>query len=216
MANKQMHHLVIDGDNYEIVDLVARQGGGGGSSITVDSELSATSTNPVQNKVIKSALDGKINTSDIEDGITGDGYSGIPVSGYAVTQYIGGYEATMVTLMRSNNLVTVSKSFLQLYYVFSLGMKAYFIMPNSQTDVVVLGVDRVDTTNGKIYLSSVVNDTLYEVELTAVDNNSMSGTVKTASLSVATTTTAGLMSATDKSNLDTLYADYLSASTALG
>ncbi len=36
---------------------------GGGSSVTVDSALSATSTNPVQNKVIKSALDGKLSTS---------------------------------------------------------------------------------------------------------------------------------------------------------
>ena len=35
----------------------------GGSSVTVDSALSATSTNPVQNKVIKSALDGKLSTS---------------------------------------------------------------------------------------------------------------------------------------------------------
>lgn len=32
-------------------------------SITVDSELSATSTHPVQNKVIKSALDEKLSTS---------------------------------------------------------------------------------------------------------------------------------------------------------
>lgn len=32
-------------------------------NITVDSELSATSKNPVQNKVIKSALDGKLSTS---------------------------------------------------------------------------------------------------------------------------------------------------------
>lgn len=36
---------------------------GGGSSVTVDSALSSTSTNPVQNKVIKSALDGKLSTS---------------------------------------------------------------------------------------------------------------------------------------------------------
>ena len=36
---------------------------GGGSSVIVDSALSATSTNPVQNKVIKSALDGKLSTS---------------------------------------------------------------------------------------------------------------------------------------------------------
>lgn len=33
------------------------------NSITVDSDLSSTSTNPVQNKVIKSALDGKLSTS---------------------------------------------------------------------------------------------------------------------------------------------------------
>ena len=34
-------------------------GGGGGSSVTVDSSLSSTSENPVQNKVINSALNGK-------------------------------------------------------------------------------------------------------------------------------------------------------------
>ena len=36
---------------------------GGGSSVTVDSALSTTSENPVQNKVIKSALDGKLSLS---------------------------------------------------------------------------------------------------------------------------------------------------------
>lgn len=35
----------------------------GANKITVDSSLSASSTNPVQNKVIKSALDGKLSTS---------------------------------------------------------------------------------------------------------------------------------------------------------
>lgn len=35
------------------------------ASVTVDSALSSTSTNPVQNKVINSALDTKINTSDL-------------------------------------------------------------------------------------------------------------------------------------------------------
>jgi len=35
----------------------------GGSTVTVDSALSATSTNPVQNKVIKQALDGKASTA---------------------------------------------------------------------------------------------------------------------------------------------------------
>lgn len=41
------------------VALIKKIGGTGGS-VTVDSELSDTSTNPVQNKVIKAALDGKI------------------------------------------------------------------------------------------------------------------------------------------------------------
>lgn len=39
----------------------------GSNHITVDAELSTTSTNPVQNKVIKSALDGKSNTGHTHD-----------------------------------------------------------------------------------------------------------------------------------------------------
>lgn len=38
--------------------------GGTGGNITVDSALSSTSTNPVQNKVIKAALDTKVNKTD--------------------------------------------------------------------------------------------------------------------------------------------------------
>lgn len=43
-------------DAKDIALIKALGGGGSGGSIIVDSELSATSTNPVQNKVIKSAL----------------------------------------------------------------------------------------------------------------------------------------------------------------
>lgn len=45
------------------LDELKNASGGTTGSITVDSALSATSTNPVQNKVIKSALDGKLSTS---------------------------------------------------------------------------------------------------------------------------------------------------------
>ena len=44
-------------------------GGGGGGSITVDSALSSTSENPVQNKAIKAALDGKGTYSKPSGGI---------------------------------------------------------------------------------------------------------------------------------------------------
>lgn len=51
----------ITGDTTNIVI----EGGSGGETITVDSELSATSTNPVQNKAITNALNNKANLSDI-------------------------------------------------------------------------------------------------------------------------------------------------------
>ena len=38
--------------------------GGGGGSVTVDASLSSTSTNPVQNKVITSALNNKVSKTD--------------------------------------------------------------------------------------------------------------------------------------------------------
>ena len=44
-------------------------GGGGGSSITVDNALSSTSENPVQNKAVKAALDGKGTYSKPSGGI---------------------------------------------------------------------------------------------------------------------------------------------------
>lgn len=49
--------------DYEIATKGDIQGGGGGGSITVDSALSSSSTNPVQNKVINTALNGKAPTS---------------------------------------------------------------------------------------------------------------------------------------------------------
>lgn len=49
------------------IALAAASGGGGsgGGSVTVDSALSASSTNPVQNKTIKAALDGKANATSV-------------------------------------------------------------------------------------------------------------------------------------------------------
>ena len=48
----------------EAINEVAESGGGGGG-VTVDSALSTTSTNPVQNKVITEALNDKANSSDL-------------------------------------------------------------------------------------------------------------------------------------------------------
>lgn len=53
-----------DGAPVNIITLIQNgSGGSGGGSVTVDSELSSTSSNPVQNRVIFSALEGKAGTS---------------------------------------------------------------------------------------------------------------------------------------------------------
>ncbi len=46
----------------EVTWVVEKYGTGSGSSVTIDSALSSTSTNPVQNKVINSAVSAKANT----------------------------------------------------------------------------------------------------------------------------------------------------------
>lgn len=50
-------------------------GGSGGGSVTVDSALSSTSTNPVQNKVINTALNAKANTSSLATVATSGAYA---------------------------------------------------------------------------------------------------------------------------------------------
>lgn len=51
-----------NGEPVNIITLLQNSGGGGGS-VTVDSELSSTSRNPVQNRVIFTALEGKAGNS---------------------------------------------------------------------------------------------------------------------------------------------------------
>lgn len=50
---------------YEEIKKIASSGSGGGSNVTVDTALSSTSTNPVQNKVIKTELDKKAAKNEI-------------------------------------------------------------------------------------------------------------------------------------------------------
>lgn len=81
-------------------------GGSGGGSITVDSSISDTSTNPVQNKVISNALDLKLNIGDgvgeYTDGVsmttgTGIGPSSetISATGAAHSERFGNYQSNV-------------------------------------------------------------------------------------------------------------------------
>lgn len=61
LTDDSTHRLVTDAEKQKWNSNT----GGTGTSITVDNALSATSVNPVQNKVIKAELDKKANTTDL-------------------------------------------------------------------------------------------------------------------------------------------------------
>ena len=67
VGTKVVANPMLTGTEQELTSLqvgnVKYKSGGGGSSVTVDSALSSTSENPVQNKVITSALNGKVSTT---------------------------------------------------------------------------------------------------------------------------------------------------------
>lgn len=64
-------YLVVDTDDTDVYIVYTwennafKRMGAKTFTLTVDSVLSSSSTNPVQNKVIKSALDAKLNSSDL-------------------------------------------------------------------------------------------------------------------------------------------------------
>lgn len=64
---RSINNVAAD-ENGNVNIVVSGGGSGGGSNITVDEELSSTSTNPVQNKVIYNALLDKVGNEDIFNG----------------------------------------------------------------------------------------------------------------------------------------------------
>lgn len=78
-----------------------------GSSITVDDEISSTSTNPVQNKVISDALDEKANTEDLGTAATRD----VPTSGNAnVTQVVIGSDTRLTNARPASDVSDWAKA----------------------------------------------------------------------------------------------------------
>jgi hypothetical protein len=68
--------LQMPGNAEDWIVIGGGSGGGGGVSITIDSSLSSTSTNPVQNKAVKAALDGKMPADQAFKTINGQSIKG--------------------------------------------------------------------------------------------------------------------------------------------
>jgi hypothetical protein len=140
-------------DKYGTTTASISDGSGGGGDVTVDDALSSTSTNPVQNKVINSALNSKANTSSLASVATSGSYNDL------------------------SNKPTI---------------------PTVPTNV-----------------SAFTNDAHY-ITASGAPVQSVNGQTGAVVIPTATASADGLLSATDKSHLDTVYADYSSALTALG
>ena len=81
--------LVLDNAWHKAATgIAASSTASGGASVTVDSSLSATSTNPVQNKVVKAALDAKQDRMTIDSALSAT--SANPVQNKAVKAALDG------------------------------------------------------------------------------------------------------------------------------
>lgn len=80
-------------NNFNV--LYAQISSSGGTNITVDSTLSSTSTNPVQNKVIYAALNNKLDKNGTATYATCDGSGNIISSTYARKSELRGYVKTI-------------------------------------------------------------------------------------------------------------------------
>lgn len=93
---KSVNNITPDSNGNVTVNVGS--GGGTGTNITVDSALSSTSTNPVQNKVLYAALNNKLDktgTAAAATKATQDSYGNIIVTTYARKSDLSGYVKTI-------------------------------------------------------------------------------------------------------------------------
>ena len=163
--------------------------------VTVDDALSGVSENPVQNKVVKVKFD------SVDGTVAG----------------IGGRLSTAETALASKaNTADVSSSLAlkadKSYVDTELASKA------NTTDVNTALSAKANTSdmNSALALKANTADVNTALDLKANSADIQTALAGKASTDVATTSANGLMSSADKTKLDTVYADYSSALTALG
>jgi hypothetical protein len=147
---------------------------GGGSSVTVDSALSATSENPVQNKVIKSALDEKLPLS-------GGTLTGNLTGKYITGTWLKTTDATELSTAATKILVLDSQGWI--YYRtlehlksdlgadYFINVKDYGATGNGTTDDTAAIQLALDASNTKGIPYVHFPSGTYKVSTTSTDNN---------------------------------------------
>ncbi len=88
---KSVNNITPDSNGNVTVNVGTGGGGTGGTNITVDSTLSSTSTNPVQNKVLYAALNNKLDKNGTATYAARDSSGNIISSTYARKTELSGY-----------------------------------------------------------------------------------------------------------------------------
>ena len=186
--------------------------GGGGGSVTVDDALSATSTNPVQNKVITGALAGKADKSLVD--VLADDVADVKTDTGALKTAIQG-KADIQTVSALADAVNGLDSDVQ-------GLQTAVQGKADVTTVTALSgtVSSLQTavqSKADAQTVTALSGTVTGLQTSKADKSYVDTQLATkASTATATASADGLMSSSDKSKLDAVYADYTSALTALG
>ena len=174
----------------------------GATAVTVDSALSATSENPVQNKVVKSALDGKVDT------VSGKGLSTEDYTTAEKTKLAGIAEGATATTVDSALSATSENPVQNKVVKSALDSKVDTVSgkglsTNDYTDAEKTKLAGIAEGANAYTLPAATTTTLGGVivgtNLSVDANGTISG-----NYSAATTSANGLMSSTDKAKLDGL------------
>ena len=185
-----------------INEVNAKEGGGG--SITVDDELSGTSENPVQNKVITARI------TSAESAIAS---AQTAIQGKADIQTVSALSDAVNDLDSDvQGLQTTVQSKADTSTVTALSGTVSALSDAAQQYMEQTSAALSDLEDYKANTSDVSYELATKADKSYVDTQ-LAGKASTAT---ATASADGLMSSADKSKLDTVYADYTAALAALG
>lgn len=203
-------------ENYG-VDFIARCIAGealdkasSGSGITVDSELSTTSTNPVQNKVITNALNNVHIDVDAALSTTSEN----PVQNKVITEEVNSKPTcvnTSGTKVYGQKIVQLTKA--QYDAIASKDANTYYMITDDASDEQYTAGDGIDITNGVISLDvqygasleMTINPNTYVLTATLKDQDgSTLGTAQTIDLPLETMVVGGNYDDTTKKVILTL------------